>query len=124
MHITLATQDDIRQLVEAGLITKSQSYDPLRDITLVSHSGPGNLTGLLCLRPMFYAHSLNLARASRYVANALLAEARKICHSTGIHGSLFQVSRDNATMVKFLSDHHAIMESGSDLYRIDVLPPK
>lgn len=124
MHVTIATEQDISDLRRAGHLSEDQSFSINRDVTFVCHNRTNQLLGSLCVRPMWYHHSLVIPNSSRRVAGALWGEAEKLARHWGITGTLFQVRRDNEKMIAYCRELGCVVEPDSDLYRYDLLPQR
>lgn len=120
-------------LISNHLLTKEQSYNDDKDVTLVAGYADRPV-GCLVLRPMYYAHSFNLhpdrILPDRAVADALFRYADGFCSFAresarpgefAPHGTLFHVHRDNAKMKGFIESKGAICEPDSLLYRYDLI---
>lgn len=134
MHVRRANRHEVRELTEMGLIKPDQSIRP-SDIIFVARHG-GFTVGCCIIRPMYYAHSLTIAPDGyagvqpRVIADALFhhingsVEEARIGGDSGIAGTLFQVSDDNATMRRFIESKGAVAEPDSILYRFDQIDPE
>lgn len=122
-----AVPDDLRVAYDRGWITPEQSYDPLRDQMLVlkhHHQLSGPPEGILCLRPMAYAHSFSLAIPDLRHANVLWQGAYNWAKANGLHGSVFQIHERNARMRRFLESKGGVIEQDAQLARYDIIPAR
>lgn len=121
--VTIASPADIQLLLQRGWISPNQSFDTLRDTTII-HTRDGDINGMVCVRPMYYAHTMVLSPSSRLIADRLFEAGKSLARANYMHGTIFQVAQTNARMREFMESRHAVVEPDSLLYRYDLLPGK
>lgn len=119
--VRIATPEEIETMIKADMLRPTQRLYP-KDLVFTSRSG------VLALRPVYYAHSFNLVNGDS--AGRLLEAERLFNHADGYieatrkmgaiaSGCLFHVRRDNGAMARFIESKGAIAEPDSILYRYD-----